>query len=113
MMKKMILASIGAGLSATLLHVGPAFAAQDTPSPAPDSEQVEILARAPDCVAGWVNRGTITQTAYAQNQCGHGMRLKIIWAYGADGTCSWVEHQGTIGSRVAIEPRRFDGVNLC
>ncbi|GII02139.1 hypothetical protein [Planobispora takensis] len=114
MANKMVLASIGAGLAATLLSGSPALAAHGAPSQGQDSGRAQILVeRAPDCVVGWVNRGTITQTGYAQNQCGYAMRLKVIWARGADGTCFWVEDQRTISSKVAKEPRRFDGVGLC
>jgi hypothetical protein len=68
---------------------------------------------APTCVAGWVNRGTLTQTGHARNDCGYRVRVKIIWAFGADGTCTTLDPGWEATSKVAIEPRRFDGVNNC
>lgn len=82
-------------------------------TPAAAESEVGVLGNAPSCVRVGVNRGTITQTGWAENQCGYAMNLKIIWAWGADGPCSTVNPGGKISSKVAIEPRVFDGASTC
>ncbi|MEU4805352.1 hypothetical protein [Actinosynnema sp. NPDC023587] len=74
---------------------------------------VEVLGNAPSCVKVWVTQGTITQTGHARNDCGRSLNLKIIWAYGADGSCGTVGAGGTRTSQVAKAPRRFDGASTC
>jgi hypothetical protein len=70
-------------------------------------------AAAPTCVAGWVTQGTVTQTGHARNDCSYRVRVKIVWAYGADGTCTTLDPGWEATSKVAIQPRRFDGVKNC
>lgn len=110
--------AIGA-LGAGLLGGVPANAATGSPSsssvrtdPPPGGDQ-GARGPAPFCVKGWVKRGIVTQTGYAENKCGYTLRLKIIWAFGADGACATVEDRHTLTSKVAVEPRRFDGVGTC
>ncbi|WP_043614188.1 hypothetical protein [Nonomuraea candida] len=68
---------------------------------------------APSCVAVWHNTGTITKTGYARNDCGHRLRLKIVWAHGSDGACHTVDPGQTISSKIPRGPRTFDGANSC
>ncbi|MFE2292174.1 hypothetical protein [Streptomyces sp. NPDC059452] len=68
---------------------------------------------APTCVAGWVTKGTITQTGHARNDCSYRVRVKIVWAFGADGPCHTLNPGDRATSKVAIQPRRFDGINNC
>ncbi|HEX7309102.1 hypothetical protein [Lentzea sp.] len=98
--------AIAAGaLALTGLTTGTASAAEDG--------GITVMGNAPSCVRVWVNRGTVTQTGHAKNECGYRLNLKIIWAWGADGACFSVDNGGEITSKVAIEPRVFDGASTC
>ncbi|MGW8985957.1 hypothetical protein ACWGQ9_25265 [Streptomyces parvus] len=68
---------------------------------------------APTCVTGWVSKGTLTQTGHARNDCNYNVRVKIVWAFGADGACHSLGKGGHLTSKVPIQPRRFDGINNC
>jgi hypothetical protein len=104
--KAVITAAAMAGLAAAI------GAAPATAESAPSGE-IGVLGNAPSCVKVWVDVGTITQTGWAENQCGYRMNLKIIWAWGADGACHSVGNGGKISSKVAREPRVFDGASTC
>jgi hypothetical protein len=67
---------------------------------------------APSCITTWVDDGSLTDTAYARNDCGSQQRIKILWAFDTDGPCTTVSPGGTIWSRRAY-PARFDGVDSC
>ncbi|MFI1829202.1 hypothetical protein ACH41E_22545 [Streptomyces sp. NPDC020412] len=82
-------------------------------SPAAAATSSSARAAAPTCVAGWVDRGTIAQTGHARNDCSYRVRVKIVWAFGADGSCHTLNPGGHATSKVAIEPRRFDGIKNC
>jgi hypothetical protein len=68
---------------------------------------------APSCVVVWQRIGNVTKTGYARNDCSRTLRLKIVWAHGADGSCHTVRPGGTISSKVPRGPRTFDGASLC
>ncbi|AUX22390.1 uncharacterized protein SOCEGT47_028910 [Sorangium cellulosum] len=70
------------------------------------------FASAPSCITTWVDDGSLTDTAYARNDCGSQQRIKILWAFDTDGPCTTVSPGGTIWSRRAY-PARFDGVDSC
>jgi uncharacterized membrane protein len=67
----------------------------------------------PTCVKGWVNSGTVTQTAYAKNNCSSTYRVKILWDFGVDGPCQTMDPGDQQSSKVAIVPRVFAGLALC
>jgi hypothetical protein len=100
-------AAIAAGLT-TAVGVSPAMATTHS-----SDDGAVILGNAPTCVRVWVTRGTVTQTGHALNQCGRSLNLKIVWAFGVDGPCRTVSNGGELKSKVAIEPRVFDGANTC
>ncbi|WP_405145476.1 hypothetical protein OG589_01640 [Sphaerisporangium sp. NBC_01403] len=71
------------------------------------------LGNAPRCVSVWSKTGRITKTGYAKNNCGRTLRLKIIWAHGADGPCSSVRAGWTLSHKIPRGPRTFDGAHTC
>ncbi|GII97414.1 hypothetical protein [Sinosporangium siamense] len=103
------LAEAGTARAAGVSGTGPMTAA------GAQSAQAGIVAMgpAPGCVRGWVNRGLVTQTGHARNGCHRDLRVKILWAFGADSHCMSIRHDETAKHKIPIEPRRFDGVGTC
>ncbi|MFH0521728.1 hypothetical protein ACHBTE_31680 [Streptomyces sp. M41] len=106
-LKRSAAVALSAAALAVTVGASPATAATTS------SSSSSARAAAPTCVAGWVDRGTITQTGHARNDCSYRVRVKIVWAYGADGSCHTLNPGGHATSKVAIQPRRFDGIKNC
>ncbi|MFF2851960.1 hypothetical protein ACFVT5_37345 [Streptomyces sp. NPDC058001] len=79
---------------------------------APAPSDVKPLAL-PTCIEAFVNKGTITQTAYVYNWCSSTYRVKVIWAWGADSECTSLRPNYVFTHKVPITPRKFDGVVAC
>ncbi|MEV4095781.1 hypothetical protein [Streptosporangium saharense] len=81
-------------------------------SPA-QAQPAQAMGNAPSCVSVWQKVGHFQKTGYAKNNCHRTIRLKIVWAHGADGRCWSVKHGQTISNRISRGPRTFDGANSC
>ncbi|WP_344970337.1 hypothetical protein [Streptosporangium fragile] len=71
------------------------------------------MGNAPSCVAVWHKVGNVTKTGYARNDCSKRLRLKIVWAHGADGACHTVDPRKQIKHKIPRGPRTFDGASTC
>ncbi|WP_248958771.1 hypothetical protein [Sphaerisporangium perillae] len=116
------LAPVAAAITALSLMQAPACAAvtsTDNAAQVPATSLISAgsaarpLGNAPRCVAVWQKTGSIHKTGYARNDCGYRMNLKIVWAFGKDGSCRTVAPGQTIKHQVPRGPRNFDGASKC
>lgn len=106
---------IGAAALAGAVSLAGAVTAGSPASAAPVARTAAAapMGNAPSCVTVWQRIGTVTKTGYARNDCRRTLRLKIVWAHGADGACTTVAPGATLKSKVPRGPRTFDGASTC
>lgn len=95
---------------AALGLAAPAQAAEPAAAVAADNPAYLLMAPAPGCVGLSQGRNGSTAWAEATNTCGYTVRLRMIWAWASDGSCTslpdnWY-HRETRGA-ANIPPRPY------
>jgi hypothetical protein len=91
-MVKMAVAGAAVAGFAVLGLAAPAQAAEQAGAPAgvaaADDPSYSLMAAAPACVKLSQGRNGSTAWAEASNTCGYAVRVRMIWAWAGDGSCT-------------------------